>query len=49
VTSAALHQTEYLPELGNLSCSCGWGTCELDAVKADEAVMRHLRDEGVIV
>ena len=49
MTRADLHQTEYLPELGNLSCSCGWGTCELDPVKADAAVMRHLTDEGVIV
>lgn len=49
MTSAALHQTEWLPELGDLTCSCGWQTCELDPVKADAAVMRHLADEGVIV
>ena len=49
MTSASLHQTEYLPELGDLCCTCGWQICELDAVRADAAVMRHLRDEGVIV
>lgn len=49
MTNAADHQTEYLPELGNLSCSCGWGACELDYAKADALVMRHLIDEGVIV
>jgi hypothetical protein len=36
-------------EIGDVSCSCGWQICELDPVKADAAVMRHLTDEGVIV
>ena len=49
MTDPREHMTEWLPELGDLSCSCGWQINELDAVKADAAVMRHLSDEGVIV
>ena len=46
---AEAHASEYVYEVGDLTCSCGWQICELDPVKADAAMMRHLRDEGVIV
>ena len=54
MTRADEHQTVYVgtqngSEIGDVSCSCGWQICELDPVKADAAVMRHLTDEGVIV
>lgn len=48
MTRAEAHASEYIYEVGNLSCSCGWGTCEPDPVKADAAMLRHLADEGVI-
>ena len=49
MTSAADHATEYVYETGCLSCSCFWQITELDPVKADAAVVRHLTEEGVIV
>lgn len=49
MTRADEHVSEYIAEVGDLTCSCGWQVCELDAVRADAAMIRHLSDEGVIV